>query len=239
MPTGRARGKHDSPPRMGEGSDQISGDQVSPDSPLGREYGMSTRVQGAPSPIPGGKTHIVSPQTFQQKPAAPNPSDFTDLPVDNVHGVPPTSHNGYTRAQLTQGKLANRKPADQYYEAPRKPVIPIPVRIVETQNDIVFRSAAPYNLVLNPQGTPSGETRICGRDPKRHHVMILNESSAHNFRIAQRPTDLNNHGGALIPWPSNSYVKIYTQDELYAISDDTGSPQVSIIQVFDQPGTGL
>jgi hypothetical protein len=77
--------------------------------------------------------------------------------------------------------------------------------------------------------------RLCGRDPNRVDIRLLNESTSSDIRFATRPADLATGGGALLPWPSNSYLHLATQDELYAISADTGSPKISVIQTFEQP----
>lgn len=235
MGTGRVAGKH--APRMGEGSDQTT-QGVDPDSPEGREYGMSKRVQGAPSPIPGGKEHISNAQSFRHKVPAPAPADFTDLPVDNVHGVPPGTHNGYSRAQLMRGKLAGKQGPDQYYtEQPTTPR-PVPVYVVENADKTpVFRSAAPRSFTLPPAG--SAPTMLCGRDPDRVEILLLNESTTDNIRFGYTYNDVQNGGGALLPYSSNSYLRLRTQDTLYAVSADSGTPTISVIQVYDQSGTGM
>jgi hypothetical protein len=199
---------------------------------------MSDRVQGSPSPIPGGKEHIGNAPAFRHKVPAPAPDEFTDQPVDNAHGVAPGTHTGATRGQMVRGKLAETPGEDQYYTEQQRPPRPIPVYVVDDRQQAqVYRTAGIRNYVISAStGTP---TRICGRDPKRSHVMLLNESSSSNIRFATTERDLNNGGGALLPWPSNSYVKLETQDELYAISADSGTPALSVVQVFDHGGTGL
>jgi hypothetical protein len=236
MGTGRAAGRHN--PRMGEGSDQIT-QGVDPDSPEGREYGMSKRVQGAPSPIPGGKDHISNAQSFRHKVPAPAPADFTDLPVDNVHGVPPGTHNGYSRAQLMRGKLAGKKGPDQYYTEQSPAPRPVPVYVVENADKTpVFRSAAPRNIQIPLSGTQP--VQICGTDPDRVQLMLLNESSTTGIRIGYTYNDVQSGGGALLPAGSSSYTRILTQDTLYAISTSSSTaPTLSLINVYDQGGTGL
>ena len=236
MGTGRAAGRHN--PRMGEGSDQIT-QGVDPDSPEGREYGMSDRVQGAPSPIPGGRDHISNAIAFRQQVPAPAPDEFTDLPVDNVHGVPPGSHNGYSRAELMRGKLAGRKGPDQYYTEQPIPIRPVPVFVVENQDKgSVIRSAAPRNIVIPLSGTTP--VQICGTDPDRSEVMLLNESSTTGIRIGYTYNDVQAGGGALLAAAATSYTRIPTQDTLYAVSTSASTaPTLSIINIYDQNGTGL
>lgn len=230
----RARGKH--APRMGEGSEQIT-QGVDPDSPTGREYGMSSRVQGAPSPIPGGKDHISNAIAFRHKVPAPAPADFTDLPVDNLHGVPPGTGNEYSRAQLVRGKLANKSGPDQYYTPLPDPVRPIPVFVVENiDKGPVYRSASPRNVPIPVTGQQP--VTLCGRDPKREEVLLLNESAT-TLRFGQNYNDVANGNGALLPASMGSYLRLKTQDTLYAVSTSSTAATLSIIQVFDTEGTGL
>lgn len=234
MATGRSKGRH--LPRMGEGTAQPT-QGVDPDSPIGRELGMSPRVQGAPSPIPGGKTHIQNAQVFQQRIPAPSPADFTEQPVDNAHGVPDGTHRGYSRAQLAQGKLANRTGPDQYYTPQPRPAKPIPVYVVENLDITpVYRSAAPRSVPIPVAGLEPQP--ICGRDPKRVEILLLNESAT-TLRIGQTYNDAQAGLGALLPASMTGYLRLRTQDTLYAISTSSTAATLSVIQVFDTEGTGL
>jgi hypothetical protein len=239
MSTGRAKGKH--LPRMGEGSENLPdlADSVEPGSALGHKLGVSKRTMGAPSPIPGGEEHIVSPQSFRNRVPAPNANEIPDTPDQNAHGVPPGSHHGFTRAQLMRGKAAGRD-ADLFYADTRTPVRPIPVFVVESDDkQPVYRTASPRNLVAPVTGTDTASLpRLCGRNPERRYVLLLNESTNSDARIAQRPSDLLGGGGALLTYASNSYLKIETQDELYAVSVTGTAATISIIEVFEQKGSG-
>lgn len=235
MGTGRARGRH--APRMGAGG-QLPTQGVDPESPIGREEGVSDRVQGTPSPIPGGKDHIGNAITFRQTVPASAPDQFTDLPVDNLHGVAPGSHTGLSRAQIVRGELAARKGADQYYTPQPPPARPIPVYVVENADKTpVYRTVSPRNVPVPALGaTP---VTLCGRDPKRVQVLLLNESAT-TVRIGQNYTDVLNGGGALLPAAMGSYLRLPTQDTLYAVTTNTGSAAtLSIMQVFDTEGSGL
>jgi hypothetical protein len=204
---------------------------VDPDSPKGHQLGMSVRTQGVPSPIPGGKEHIQNAPTFRQKvPVADSKPEITDL---NAHGVPPGSATSRERAEIMRGPNSVHQRNAQPPPARRERPAPIPVNIVQDDRPQVIRAAFPHTFIV-PANTGADAVRICGRDPSRKYVMILNESTAHNIRIGQRVADLNNGGGALIPWPGNSYVRIDTQDELYALSADSSSAQVSVIQVAER-----
>lgn len=237
MGSGRARGKHT--PRGDDGNQDESylKQRVDPDSPLGHKLGMSKRVQGAPSPIPGGLDHIQNAPVYRQRPEAPAPADFTDQPDQNAHGVPPSSHTGATRAQIMRGRLAERRGEDQYYTEVPTPVRAIPVYVVENQDKAaVYRAAAPKQLKAPAGADP---VPICGKDPDRVQILILNEDSANPVRFAATPADLAGGGGALLPANMSSYLRLVTQDHLYGYSPVGSAITLSVIQVFDQSGSGL
>jgi hypothetical protein len=236
--SGRAAGRH--APRQDDGNHDegfLKKPQVDPDSPEGHKLGMSKRVQGAPSPIPGGKDHILNPPTFRQKPEAPSPADFTDQPDQNAHGVPPETHTGATRAQIMRGKIAAKRGDDQYYADPVPRPRPIPVVVVENQDDTsVYRAAVPRLLKASAGADPFP---ICGLDPDRVQVLLLNEDAANPVRFATTPADLVGGGGALLPANMSSYLRLPTQDHLYGYSDLGSAVTISVIQVFEHKGSGL
>lgn len=217
----RAKGKQ----RTGrEGSASID-----PESPQGRQLGMSPRTQGVPSPIPGGREHIQNAPTVRQQVPVPDAwPEYRDL---NAHGVPPGSHTTRERAEAERGPNSVHRPQPQHehrHEAP----MPIPVYVVQDGEPDIIRSAAPRHITLPASG--GDPVLICGRDKTRTEVQLLNESTSSDIRFAQRPSDLDNGGGALLPWPGNSYLTIKTQDQLYAVSKDSGTPVISVIQIFER-----
>lgn len=218
---GRASGKH-----MPRTPASVA---IDPESPEGRQLGMSPRTQGVPSPIPGGKEHISNAPTVRQDVPVPDSRpEYRDM---NAHGVPPGTATSRERAEVERGPNSVHQ-AQPHHEHQAERPIPIPVYVVQDGEPDIIRSAAPRHFQL-PAST--GEpVLICGRDKTRTEVMILNESSSSNIRFAQRYSDLTAGGGALLPWPSNSYVTIKTQDRLYAISADSGTPILSVIQVFER-----
>jgi hypothetical protein len=215
----RAQGKKNTPREV----------SVTPESAEGRNIGLSDRQLGTPSPIPGGDQHLLNRQTMRQK--APIPAPKPEYRGMMAHGVPAGTHSAHERADAMRGPNATHDPKPRYHKAPEEPA-PIPVKIVSNGNGDTFRTASPYHFTLPAQG--SDPIRLCGRDYSRKEVHLLNESSSSNIRFATRPSDLNNNGGALLPWPTNSYLKIETQDELYAVSADTGTPIISVIQVTER-----
>ncbi len=215
---GRAQGKRTQRP-------------VEPNTPAGDGIGMSDRMQGTPSPIPGGRVHISNAQTVRQRTPVPeSPAEVKDL---NAHGVEPSTHTARDRADAMRGPNTPKQPHIPQYTRPVIGPVPVPVRVVQDDRQRVLRTSAPHHITL--QASTGEAARVCGLDMNRVRIMLLNESSSSNIRLAQKPADLVNGGGALLPWPSNSYVTFETQDELYAISADSGTPVLSIIQEFEQP----
>lgn len=206
-------------------------DTVKPGSPEGRQLGLSDRVQGHPSPIPGGRPHVSNAPAVRH--TVPVPPSDPEIGMGNAHGVVPGSHTNAERADAERGPntVHQTMPRPHPHHAAEGPH-PIPVYVVENARDDVLRSAAPHNISV--PGNTDQPVRLCGRDSGRSLVMLLNESTAQDVRFAQRPSDLNNGGGALLPWPTNSYLKIETQDELYALSTSGTAATVSIVQVFER-----
>lgn len=217
----RAHGKH--------GPRKPAAIAIDPESPEGRQLGMSPRTQGVPSPIPGGRPHISNAPTVRQDvPIEDARPEFHDM---NAHGVPPGTATTRERAEVERGPNSVHLAPPGHDKRTERPH-PIPVTVVQDTRDNVIRSAAPRHFQL--QASTGDAVRICGRDHSRTAVLILNESTSSDIRFAQRPSDLVNGGGALLPWPGNSYLRLDTQDELYAISKDSGTPVISVISVFER-----
>lgn len=205
--------------------------EIKPNTPEGHQFGISDRVQGHPSPVPGGKKHISNAPAVRH--TVPVPPSDREIGMGNAHGVAPGSHTNAERAEAERGpnSVHQTMPQPQHHPRHERPQ-PIPVVVVQDHHNEVIRSAAPHKITV--PGTGNDAVRLCGRDGTRKYLMILNESTTQDFRIAQRESDLNAGGGALIPYPSNSYVKIDTQDELYALSTSATASTVSIIQIFER-----
>ena len=216
----RAHGKHNSRPAV-----------IDPDSPEGQYQGQSDLMQGYPSPIPGGKVHIVNPETMRHPvPIADSDPGIVDL---NAHGVQPGTHTSRERAEGMRGPNALKfirpetAPARRFAE-------PVPVFIVTQPNKPkTLITSSPRKITL--QASTGEPVRVAGQDRTRLSISLLNESTASNIRFAQKPSDLNNGNGALLPWPANTYLKMVTQDELWAISADSGTPVLSVVMEFEQP----
>lgn len=186
---------------------------------------------GEPREIPGGKNHLANPPLTH--PPVPVPEqEWPYRRAVLAHGVPPDeAGRNYRDPRLTGGQRG--KPARTEQPAPR--ATPVPVYIVEGEaGPGVVRSAFPRSVQC-PASTSAEPVRVCGRNENRVEVLILNEDTATDIRFAANLSALAAGTGALLPWPSNSYVRLRTQDELYAIgATGTGTPRLSVIEVFEE-----
>jgi len=206
-------------------------EEIKPDTPEGRQLGLSARVQGHPSPIPGGRPHIGNAPAVRH--TVPIPPSDPEIGMGNAHGVVPGSHTNAERADAERGPntVHRTMPRPQHHQVHERPM-PIPVFVVQDAHNDVLRDSAPRSLTV-PANT--GEpVRLCGKDQGRSEVLLLNESTTTDVRFAQRQSDLNAGGGALLPWPSNSYLRLRTQGQLYALSASGTAATVSVIQVFER-----
>lgn len=220
----RALGKHHVPRRPADV------EEIDPDSPEGRQLGMSVRMQGTPSPIPGGLNHIGNAPAVRQE--TPVPDARPEITDQNAHGVPPGTATTRERADLERGPNSVHSRANPPEKVKIDLPAPIPVYVVQEHHAAALRTASPHHITLQASGLEP--VRLCGRDLTRMAIWLLNESSTDGIRFAQRQSDLNNGGGALLGTASTSYLKLDTQDELWGISADSGTPTISIIQVFER-----
>jgi hypothetical protein len=207
-----------------------------PGTPEGDEIGLSARQDPAGSPIPGLTGNITNYETVRQK--VPIGEALPEHRGMMAHGVPPDGdQTTEERATMERdGTLAQHQPPTPP-EHPR-PVVrptPVPVYVVEEgSSGQAFLSASPRNITV-PKNTGADPVRVCGRNPRRNRIGLLNEDTATNIRFAQRPSDLVNGGGALLNWPNNSYTWLETQDELWAVTVSvTLSVVMSIIEEFEK-----
>lgn len=221
----RAQGKH------GTGR---SVEVTAPESAEGRDIGLSDRQLGTPSPIPGGEKHLVNHQTMRQ--AVPEVEPRPEFRGVMTHGVPPEKHTAHERAASMRGPDSTHDPKPHYAEK-KVPIPPVPVIVVSTGNDIrSLRSSSDRRYTLPAAG--SEPVRLVGANSHRVEILLLNEDPSHHIRFSKFIASLQSpHNGAVLPATSSSYLKLTTQDELYGISDDSGTPTISIIEVFDSPNS--
>jgi hypothetical protein len=181
------------------------------DSPQGRELGLDDRD------IPSGIPHLEQHKTIPGKAAVPEaPPVFRG---DMQHGVPAGPDDNFVKPadKLERGHQA-RKHGSQpvHYEMPPAEPDPLPVYLVEKREKVpVRREAIIDSITVAAQG---GEpTRICSEDPDRVQIQLLNEDPVNIIRFAATQAELSSGTGAALPAVTNSYTRLRTQGELWAV----------------------
>jgi hypothetical protein len=229
----RAQGKHPQRGSLVERLlDELTGDG---DKPLTEGEKAQLGI-GPEREIPGGLNHLANPPVKTQ--TVPVPA--REYPYSNAilaHGVEPEGHMHTRDPRLTGGQPGT--PPE--YTKPPPLVSPVPVYITEgSEGPKILRTASP-RFITCPAATSGVPARVCGKNPDRVEIRLLNEDTATDIRIGLSPGDLSLDvensvitGGALVPWPNNSYLSFPTQDELYAIGKTgSGTPKLSIIEIFE------
>jgi len=235
-------------PRRGRpGPDVLVEGDTGPRQPQGgarvrevfRESGdLASREFGVPqADVPGGKAHVVNPQTVPERPPGvpQRPADY-----HKYHGVP--SDEGLYET-----------PDDEIGKAPRPAPVPevsqaVPVYIIEEPTSRSKRREAAFDSISVAAGTSvttgaAEPTRILNRDDARVDVLILNEDSTVDIRVSQDKSQLVNPqaqgaaggggGGSLIWHGTNSYTKFATQGELWAVTTTSSKALLSVIIVTE------
>ena len=234
-------------PRRGRpGPDVLVEGDTGPRQPQGgarvrevfRESGdLASREFGVPqADVPGGKPHVVSPQTVPERPPGvpQRPADY-----HKYHGVP-SDEGLYETPDSEVGRAPRPVPAPQLSEA-------VPVYVVQEPGKDRVRRDTAFDSISVAAGTSviSGAaepTRICNRDDRRVEIMVLNEDSNIDIRISQDKSQLvapgaqgtgAAGGGALIWHGTNSYTKFQTQSELWAVTTGSVKALLSVIIVTE------
>ncbi len=209
----RAHGKHS--PRPPE---------LSPERK--REYGIDDRD------IPGGKPHLGNKQVLEQQLTAAEPlGQFRGM---MAHGVPPAEYGLHDREH-------HGKAYQPHFEQLREPPSPVPVYLVQRSGRGLTHTAMKHFAAPPVSAEP---VSICGQDVARSAVRLLNTDAAHHAWIGQLndlAVDLANAkviGGAMLPKGMTSYLTVQTQGPLYVISDDAGTPVISVIIETEIAGAG-
>lgn len=219
--------------RVGNHRTQPRAVEIQPGSPEGRDIGLSDRQLGTPSPIPGGEDHLVNPQTVRH--TIPTPVPRPEFRGDMTHGVPPEKHTAHERADSMRGPNSTQdpQPTVEHHKPPQN-VPPVPVYIVEQGRDVRPMRTSSHRRMQVPAAGSQPE-RLIGRNSGRIEVLLLNEDATHNIRFSNGIGELNGPSfGSVLPCTTSSYLKLKTQDELYGVSDDSATPYISIIEVFDR-----
>lgn len=191
---------------------------------------------GDPREIPGGLNHLANPPVHRQ--GVPVPA--REYPFSNAilaHGVEPEGHMSERDPRLSGGQRGA-----PVYEAPEKPEqSPVPVMIVEKAwRDRPQASCDTHRVTAPAAG--SEPVMLCGANPARSLVQLLNEDTSHQVRFGQLSDltyDAQNSvitGGARLPAGASSYTVFRSQDELYVVSETSSTAAVSIILESEMPG---
>lgn len=215
-----------------------------PGTPEADEIGLTGR-QGAKgtSPIPAGSTggpHIVNRQSFRQP--VPVGEQLPEHGGIMAHGVPPEAHTAHERGDAMRGPNEVKQPVPAYRKTPDGP-LPVPVYLVERA------AAKPINTLASDKFTVpaagSDPIRIAGRDKTRHKILLMVETAAgaggaapQGIRIDHEVGNLTFGGGALVRAGAVSYLKLECNDELFAVSTDSGVCVLSVIFLYGVPGGG-
>jgi hypothetical protein len=184
---------------------------------------------GEPRDIPGGLKHLANPPVKTQ--AVPVPA--TEYPFSNAilaHGVEPEGHMHVRDPRLSGGQRGEPR-----YDPPPKALqTPVPVTIVEKP----WRDRPQANCDTHRVTAPAAGSEpvmICGANPARSLVQLLNEDTSHQARFGQLADltyDAQNGvitGGARIPAGATGYLVFRSQDELYVTSETSSTVVVSVI----------
>ncbi len=210
--------------------------QPVPGTPEGDDIGLSERQDPAGSPIPGLTGNILNYPTVEQRPAVAD-EEFDEYRGMMAHGVPNASETTEERALMERdGTLAkqHRPASPPQLTKPRPRPTPIPVYLTTREGGPeAYISASPRNVTV--PNNASDALRICGRNPKRNRVGLLNEDPTTNIRMAVRPSDLTNGGGAVLMHGVTTYQWFESQDEIYVwTTSATLTVTLSVIEEFDE-----
>jgi hypothetical protein len=193
-----------------------------------REFGVDERE------IPGGQNHLANRETRAQK--VPYPDDLGDFRGMMAHGVPPEEYG------LNDRDHPGRPYKPEYAKLP-EPVCPVPVYIVESG---AGARGLKHTAMKHFQAPAIGNepVTIVGQDVNRSIVRVLNSDSTHSAWIGQLndlvfdSANTKIVGGAILPKGMTSYLPIETQGPLYVVSDDSGTPLISVIIETQVAGAG-
>lgn len=222
---GRSKGKHDTQRTTA----------IEPGTAAGRGIGLSARQSSDGSPIPGGRPHLGNASTVRQSVPVPDPRP--EFRGDMAHGVQPGPGTAHERAEAMQGPNTAHDPRPVFRSPGQGPPPPVPVYVVSTPNAMsqMRDSSMRRYTVAATGGEP---THLLGTNSDRTEVMLLNEDATHPILIASTKANTGQATSiAVLPKGMASYLCLKTQGDLWAISSDSGTPTISIIEVFSKDGS--
>jgi len=208
---------------------------IEPGTDAGRNIGLSDRQSADGSPIPGGRPHLGNHPTVRQ--STPTPAPRPEFRGVMAHGVPPGPGTAHERAEAMRGPNSARDPRPKF-QTPSDPPPPPPVPVYEVTapgSVAEIRGGSFRRYTVNATG---GEpTHLLPENPKRVEFQIINESATSNILLAHSRGDTGQVTSVcLLPKGMTGYLKLVIQDDIWAISADTGTPTVSIIETSGKNG---
>ena len=178
---------------------------------------------------PGGQNHLGNPPVERQ--AVPVPErEWPYRRALLAHGVPPDGKHYERDPRLAGGQRGEAPSAP----APEPLQTPVPVVIVEKSWRERPQAVCDQRRLTLPAGSAE-PVMICGANPARSLVQLLNEDATHQARFGTLDDllwDSQNSvitGGARIPAGASGYLVFRSQDELYAISETSSTVVISVI----------
>ncbi len=229
---------HPAPPRdLGAVWERLA--PRNPRVPPGRSPGeIAAYGRGDYAGIPGGKNHNdANPVTEHEAP--PDKESLELFRGMMAHGVPPEHVGLYHREMQDHA----RHPYQPEYAQLPPAITPVPVYVVDLGAGPKPRAAVALRHITVP-AAGTEPVPICGADLTRALVQLLNEDSTHNCRfgpLAVLQWDAANSkvtGGARLPANATGYTVVRTQAPLYAVSEDSGTPSISIILEYEVAEAG-
>jgi hypothetical protein len=222
----RAQGKHPQRGVIERLIDEFGGGGE--DKPLTEGEAAQLGI-GEPREIPGGLKHLGNPPVVH----GPVPVPASEYPFSNAilaHGVEPEGHMHERDPRLTGGQSGRVE-----YDEPAKVLqTPVLVEVVEKPWRHRPQAVCDTRRVTAP-AAGSEPAMICGANPARSLVQLLNEDTSHQVRFGQLRDllyDAENTvitGGARLPAGASSYTVFRSQDELYVTSETSSTAVISVI----------
>jgi hypothetical protein len=214
----------------GSGKHQPRQPTVAPNTAAGRDIGLSDRQTGDRSPVPGGRPHIGNHPTVRQSvaTAAPRP-EFRGV---MAHGVVPGPQTAHERAEAMRGPNTTHDPRPVFHGPGDTPPPPVPVYLVSRPNaEDQITDWSPRRLAAPATGTEP--VHLVGKNSDRVQLLLLNEDASHHILISNEKAGIvQTTSAVLLPKGMTNYLKFPAQTDIWIISADSGTPTVSVIEIF-------
>src|SRR6185503_10746911 len=81
-------------------------------------------------------------------------------------------------------------------------------------------------------------THLVGTNSDREELLIMNEDASHNIYLSNTKAGVQTASSSMVVLPKGmtSYLKLPFKTDVWAVCADSGTPLVSIIEVFERNG---